>query len=213
MTPEAPEVRAWDPEFFLPEEPSLVDWDSVLGRSAPLVIEIGTGNGLFLADEAARRPEINFLGIERAKEFFTKCRKRIGREGIRNARCIHADANDVLGGFVRPQSVAGVICNFSDPWPKRRHRGRRVFVPEFVALLERVIVPGGTLAFKTDVAWYFNLTVHLLRGRLGWSFAEIGPKEEVREAEDVETNFQRRAREAGIQVWGFVAVWNGPAGK
>ena len=40
------------------------DWAALFGRAAPLIMEIGFGSGLFLADLARRRPEANLLGVE-----------------------------------------------------------------------------------------------------------------------------------------------------
>ncbi|MBI3735631.1 hypothetical protein HY256_03850, partial [Candidatus Sumerlaeota bacterium] len=67
-----------DPELRIsPEVSATPDWERIFGRSAPLILEIGTGNGVFLAAEAARHLEENFVGIEQSKEFFLKCKRRI----------------------------------------------------------------------------------------------------------------------------------------
>lgn len=197
-----------DPELKWTPDAGPVNWAAIFGRGAPLVVEIGTGNGVFLVAEAQRHPEIDYIGIERSNEFFTKCKKRIQREGLRNVRCLLADAHDIFSVGLTPGGVSAVICNFSDPWPKRRHRERRVFRPEFLDLVERALIPGGLLHFKTDVGWYFNLTVTLFRTRPGWRIKDAGPKIEPNaEAGAVVTNFERKAREAGSSIWGFTAVW------
>lgn len=204
------DIPTSDPEIEFAPEAGAIDWTEVFGRSAPLTVEIGTGNGIYLAWIAERHPEINFVGIERAREFFSKTRKRVMRCGLGNARCIRADAAEVFEAAIAPGSVREVIANFSDPWPKRRHRARRVFGAEFLELLERAIEPGGAIRFKTDVGWYLNLTVTALRGRQGWRIVEAGPvpAPDV-EAGEIATNFERRAREADIEIWGLRAVWNG----
>lgn len=218
--PESPSNAMPDPEFDFVPEAGVVDWDEIFGRSAELVIEIGSGNGVWIAAEAERRPETNLIGIERAAEFYGKFRKRIIREGLTNVRCIRADAIDVLKCAFAPQSVARVVCIFSDPWPKRRHRKRRVFRSEFVDVLEQALAPDGTLEFKTDVGWYFNLTVGLFRSRPGWSVEDARRVEESgggeeRDADDdtrantVVTNFERKGREAGSSIWAARARWIG----
>ncbi len=194
---------------FDPEGPP-IPWDEVFRRNAPLTVEIGTGNGVFLADEAQRHPEENFIGIEQAGEFFAKMTKRIERLGMKNVRTIRADAHEVFNVVLADGTVNRVICNFSDPWPKRRHRERRVFRPEFFLLLERALAPGGEVSFKTDVGWYFNLSIGALRRRRGWQVLEAGPVSVAPQEEAVPlTNFERKAREAESVVWAWRARWMG----
>lgn len=199
-----------DPEVAFLDSDDPIDWAGEFGRDAPLVVEIGAGNGVFIVDEAARHPDNDYLTIERSWEFYTKLRKRIVRHGLRNVRCMRADVFDVFELSLAPRSVSRVISNFSDPWPKRRHAQRRIFRPEFLGLLQRVLIPGGGLSFRTDVAWYFNLTVTLFREAEGWQLTESGPVATPPPEGRTQTNYERKAREAGDAVWGFQAEWKGP---
>lgn len=193
----------------------------VIREGAPWVLEIGTGNGVFLVDEAARRPEARFLGVERDGEFFFKMKKRVMRHGLENVRCVRAEAEDVLDVLVPDGGLEEVILNFSDPWPKRRHRERRVFGPAFLERMERKLRPGGRLRFKTDVGWYFNLAVTDVRRREGWTFESAGPADlgadreasGAAEGGGVVTNFERKGREQGRAIWGFVIRWDGPEAR
>lgn len=207
-SPAAPAAAAAPLDLELRFDPAAPppDWPAIFGRSAPLRLEIGTGNGAFMSAEAAARPDADHVGIERAGEFFGKFLRRMEREGRTNVRCVNADANEFLPRAFADGALDAAICNFSDPWPKRRHRDRRVFRPPFMEELERAIRDGGTLAFKTDVGWYFDLTVEMLRRRPQWTFEEIGPAAPPdADKGEATTNFEGRARRAGIEVWGFVA--------
>lgn len=168
---------------------------------SPWILEVGSGNGVYLAAEAAANPEGRYLGVEREAEFFYKMKKRLIRERLPNARCIRGEIEDVLDTVAGPGSVSEVVVNFSDPWPKRRHRERRVFTPAFLERLERVLTPEGKVHFKTDVGWYFNLAIGELRRRRGWSVVEAGPVAEG--GAGVETNFERKGREQGRAIWSF----------
>lgn len=183
-----------------------LDWGGLFGRTAPVAIEIGTGNGFFLAAEAARLGEWNFVGIEREAKFYWKMVKRCARAGLTNVRTTDTDAIELLEDWIPPASVRRIYCLFSDPWPKRRHRERRVFTERTPALLERALEPGGDLVFKTDVPWLFNFTVTIFRERGGWLIEEIGklPVPDPARGEVI-TNFERKAREKGGEVWGFRA--------
>jgi tRNA (guanine-N7-)-methyltransferase len=193
----APEI------LFDPDAPS-DEARTLIREGIPWVLEIGTGNGVFLADEAARHPDRNYLGIERDAEFFYKMKKRLIREAIPNARCIRAEVEDVLDHLVPDEALEEVILNFSDPWPKRRHRERRVFGPKFLDRMERVLRPGGRVRFKTDVGWYFNLAMTDLRQQPGWSIESAGPVD----LQLLVTNFERKGREQGRSIWAFTAIWD-----
>jgi tRNA (guanine-N7-)-methyltransferase len=184
-----------------------LDWGAVFGRGGAAAIEIGTGNGYFLEVEAGRLTDWNFIGIEREAEFYWKMVKRCARAGLTNVRATRLDALEFLREWVPPGSLGRVYCYFSDPWPKRRHAARRVVTPDFPALLAPLLAPGGELRFKTDVGWYFNFAVTAFRAHGGWKFSAIGRVAPPNpRAGDPLSNFERRARDSSVEVWGFHAA-------
>jgi len=118
--------------------------------SRPLEIEVGSGKGGFLLQEAAAHPDVNYLGIEQAGEFYAYCADRIRRRGLANVRMLHTDATE----FLHWRCPAGVVrvfhLYFSDPWPKRKHHKNRVVQDLFLADVWRTLVPGGELRVVTD---------------------------------------------------------------
>ncbi|TVQ32083.1 MAG: tRNA (guanosine(46)-N7)-methyltransferase TrmB [Phycisphaeraceae bacterium] len=122
----------------------------------PFEIEIGTGKGAFLLEEASHRPEVNFLGFEWAREFFQYTADRCRRRGLENVRVLHADATEFLHWRL-PDGVVDVVhLYFSDPWPKPRHHKRRVVQDRFLADVHRILVPGGELRIVTDHEGYWG---------------------------------------------------------
>src|SRR5207249_7574135 len=119
-----------------------------------------------------------------------------------NVKTACADAKALLRDHVRTGSVAAVHVYFPDPWWKTRHRKRRVFTPEFAADAARVLAPGGRLLIATDVEEYFGVMTGILRTMP--AFAER-PEEAERAAPRTDagyaTNFERKARDSGTQVW------------
>jgi len=199
------------PEIPFDREAPSDEARAIVRDGIPWVLEIGTGNGVFLADEAERHPERRYLGVERDAEFFFKMKKRLIRHGLKNVRCIRAEIEDVLDVLIPDGALEEVILNFSDPWPKRRHRERRVFGPAFLMRMERVLRPGGRVRFKTDVGWYFNLAMTDLRRQAGWSVESAGPADAEGPSGAVETNFERKGRSQGREIWAFTAVGPGPS--
>lgn len=174
---------------------------ALFGREVPLEIEIGSGKGLFLAAAAASVPERDFLGIEILGKYARFVAARLVRRELANARAIHGDAQHFFHAWLAAESVAAVHVYFPDPWWKARHKKRRVMNELFLADVERVLTPGGTLHFWTDVEEYFDTTLALVaaHSRL------VGPRAVTeRPADDdldYRTHFERRTRKAGEQVF------------
>lgn len=133
------------------------DWSAIFSTSVDRVeLEIGCGKGRFLRREAADRPQVGFLGVEKAAKFFRIGAERIERDGCKNVRVVCADAFDLLSRWVSPASLQAVHIYFPDPWPKKRHAKRRLLRPALFDLIARALACGGTLSTATDVAPYFD---------------------------------------------------------
>ena len=124
----------------------------------PFELEIGSGKGTFLVQEAPHRPEHNFLGIEWMMAFWRYAADRARRRGLQNVRMLHADAVAFVRQRVANESIHTFHLYFSDPWPKSRHHRRRVVQDSTLTEFHRVIEPGGTLRIVTDHdelwSWY-----------------------------------------------------------
>jgi tRNA (guanine-N7-)-methyltransferase len=170
-------------------------WFEHPGR--PLEIEIGSGKGTFLVQQAATHPEVNYLGIEHAGEFYRFAADRLRRRGMVNARVLHTDAAAFLHYWC-PDAVARVIhLYFSDPWPKKRHHKRRVVQDASLRDMHRALAPGGELRLVTDHddlwAWY---EVHASRCADLFERCAFAGAESAGGGELVGTNYERKfARE------------------
>lgn len=133
-----------------------LSWADLFGRHAPVELELGCGKGRFLAVYAAERPDRDFLAVEWALRWLRKAARRLERAGLHNVRLLRTDAKDLLARLVPEASVEAIHVYFPDPWPKRRHRKRRLFDAATPPLLERALVRGGELHVATDVEGYFH---------------------------------------------------------
>ncbi|MFI4894309.1 MAG: tRNA (guanosine(46)-N7)-methyltransferase TrmB [Phycisphaerales bacterium JB058] len=113
-------------------------------------VEIGSGKGTFLMQQAPLTPETDYLGIEWAGEFCNYAADRVRRAQLRNVRLMRTDATEILR-WRMPSAIVDVIhLYFSDPWPKKRHHKKRVIQDRFLADAWRVLKPGGELRVVTD---------------------------------------------------------------
>ena len=122
----------------------------------PLEVDVGCGKGRFLCARAQRLSNVNFLGIDRMMSRLLKLEKKLRRLRLHNARLLHLEASYIVAYMLPPESVSMFHVFFPDPWPKRRHRRRRLFSEAFLAALHRVLVPGGRINIATDHADYFE---------------------------------------------------------
>jgi tRNA (guanine-N7-)-methyltransferase len=148
------------PRTSLPGEPpgtsTPVDWAGFFGRVAPVEVEIGSGRGRFLTDEAAARPDTSFLGAEIELEYTRIGQTRAEKMGLTNVRFARLDGRAFVLDRVPAGSLAALHVFFPDPWPKKRHTKRRLFSPEFVRGAALSLVRGGLLRVATDNLPYFE---------------------------------------------------------
>jgi len=133
-----------------------IDFERIFGRCGPVHIEVGSGRGTFLVNQAGTHPELNLLGIEWARRYWRYAVDRIGRHQLSNVRLIRADAAALISDNVADSSVDCFHIYFPDPWPKKRHHKRRFFNDTNMTQLLRCLSVGGDLRLATDHAEYFE---------------------------------------------------------
>ncbi len=170
-----------------------IDFSDIFGRSAPVHIEIGSGKGTFLVNQAAAMPDINFLGIEWANKYFRYAVDRMGRKKIGNVRLIRDEAASFVAEHIGDNSVKCFHIYFPDPWPKKRHHKRRFVCEKNVRQMIRCLKKGGIINVATDHAEYFEQMKKVFESFI----KELKPVEFVKPAgaeenELVGTNYERK---------------------
>ncbi len=201
-------VRKIDPNLDLSRHlttlealPKGADLARLFEREQPLEIEVGTGKGLFLATASESRVDHNFLGCEIARKYARYAGARLARRGRANAIVVHGDAQRLFTEWLPDDRAAAVHVYFPDPWWKKRHLRRRIMNDRFVAQIERVLEPSGTLHFWTDVQDYYQATLALIKA----STRLLGPlpvaERPASHDLDYRTHFERRMRLGSQEVW------------
>ena len=190
------------PQFGIPYAPHIIDLDSVFGRNAPKVLEIGFGMGETTATIATQHPENDYLGIEVHTPGVGSLLKSIGEQNLANVRIVQHDAVEVLRHMIAPATFEGVHVFFPDPWPKKRHHKRRLLQAEFVALLAERMQPGAYLHAATDWQEYaeYILDVFSREPRLANSAQAYAPRPAYRP----QTKFETRGLKLGHGVWDII---------
>jgi tRNA (guanine-N7-)-methyltransferase len=126
------------------------DWTDIFGRSAPLELEIGHGNGEFLNRSSLERPQHDFVGLEIAWPSIKRALRRIGDPPRNNVRLICLPAAQALTYFFPEESISVARALFPVPWPKEAQAGKRLFSRGFMDLLASRLVPKGFFHMVTD---------------------------------------------------------------
>jgi len=196
-----PALRRIDPwldlsRHFRTLEHVPVPWDqhALFDRRAPLEIEVGSGKGMFMVRASGERPGHNFLGCEIARNYARLAAARLARAGREHAVMVQGDALLLFRERLPEACAYAVHVYFPDPWWKQRHRKRRVMKAEFLKDIERVLEPGGSLHFWTDVQDYFVTTLALIGESTDLQGPLAVPERPAADEFDYRTHFERRMR-------------------
>jgi len=138
------------PEFGIDSQAGVLNSKRLFGRDAPLVLEIGFGNGEATWRMARNEPQKDFIGVEVHKPGVGQLLRAIQTHGLMNVRIACTDAVEFIHEQIAGQCLAEVRIFFPDPWPKKRHHKRRIIQTPFVDLLASRMIPGGILHLATD---------------------------------------------------------------
>lgn len=164
----------------------------------PLEVEIGMGGGHFLAEYARKHPSTLFLGIERKRHRVVRALRKVENAALTNVRVVMGDAENVVE-LLGAGSVAAFHLYFLDPWPKNRHRKRRLLRQRFVSLLFERLEPGGRILFATDMLDYL-MQAKVLFLLCGATSVDPEPPEETHLSV-----YSTRFRESGTKTYFAVA--------
>jgi tRNA (guanine-N7-)-methyltransferase len=134
-----------------PSSDERITWRDVFGNMHPVEIEIGPGRGDVLLGYAGAAPGTNFFGLERLPGAAEAIMQRAVRRGLTNVRVIAGDARCIVARCVPDASVTAYHVYFPDPWPKTRHRRRRLATVELGEVLRRTLVIGGVVHVASDL--------------------------------------------------------------
>ena len=178
-----------------------LDLETVFGRSARRVLEIGFGNGDSLVEMAANDPDSDYLGVEVHEPGVGHCLIRISESGAGNLRLIMHDAIDVLEHQLGESSLDRVNLYFPDPWPKKRHHKRRIVNPSFLGLISSRLKPGGQLHIATDWEEYAEHIDETLANSSDFRLDERREHDGSQPLDRPATKFEARGLKLGHRIW------------
>ncbi|AVP49462.1 tRNA (guanosine(46)-N7)-methyltransferase TrmB [Williamsoniiplasma luminosum] len=171
--------KKWTHDFLENHAEFLIDWTedkkinsiSFFQNSQPISLEIGSGKGQFLIENALQNPGINFIAMEKEKTVVGVALKKaiqiLGKEKMANLKFLNKFAENLLMMF-EPNSVDQIYLNFSDPWPKTRDAKKRLTHVNFLEIYSQILKPNGILQLKTDNDGLFEFSLEQLKETKNW---------------------------------------------
>ena len=144
-------------------------WSDYFANENPIYIEIGTGKGQFIIENAKMYPNINFIGIEKYDSVIVKALQK-APEGLQNLAFIRADALDI--DLLFDHEIQHLFLNFSDPWPKKRHHFRRLSSPAFLNKYANIFCDKMVIEMRTDNLDLYQYSL-LSFSQAGYQFHQI----------------------------------------
>lgn len=184
----------------------LIDYSALFGRTAPVELEVGCGNGAFVAELAKRRRRCDFLAVEVCTNVILTAMERVMEEGIPNVKFLNIAA-EILPCYIPEGSIDRIYLNFSTPLPEAGREKQRLTSDRFLAIYKKLLKLGGEIIQKTDSEPFFDYSLA--------KFQENGfaVKDVTRDlhnspyaAENIVTEYEANFSAKGLPIYRAVAV-------
>lgn len=159
--------RFWD-RYGIAYNTEELNIPALFQRRAPLILDIGVGNGDSTVEHALRHRENNYIAIEVHRPGIGQLLRKINAYRLNNIKIINHGVIEVLRDQIPTQSVSQVFIFFPDPWPKKRHHKRRLINKNLIELLKNILCRHGRIHIATDWQDYAEQISMLLAGENGF---------------------------------------------
>lgn len=151
-----------------------LDWAALFGRAAPVLLDLGCGNGRFTIANALLRPDVDHLAVDILPLVIRYATRRANQRGLANVRFAVIGGHELLAEYVAPNSVQEIHIYHPQPYQEREDQAKRLITPEFLGLAVRSLAPGGRFVLQTDNAAYWRYIQQVAPALFEWQ-EQAGP--------------------------------------
>lgn len=164
----------------------------------PIHLEIGMGKGDFIIGMAVKYPNINFIGIEKFDSVILRATEKLEMFDLKNLKLIRFDATEIDNIF--DKEIDTIYLNFSDPWPKNRHEGRRLTSEKFLNRYDLIFKENCHIIQKTDNRKLFEFS---LKSYVDYNYKirNISLNLHEDDFDNVETEYEKRFVSLGFPIY------------
>lgn len=179
------------------------DLEKAFGRSAPICVEIGSGDGECIVRMATQHQDNDYVAVEVHRPGLGRLLNQVATLDVRNIRVVDYDATDFLESL-SDNCLTAVYVFFPDPWPKKRHHKRRLINPALLSKLQSKLARHGRLYVATDCSDYAEHISNTVQQHRGWINLAGDGQTAPRPKDRVLTRFEQRGIRAGHTIADFV---------
>ncbi|XP_060201489.1 uncharacterized protein LOC132630015 isoform X3 [Lycium barbarum] len=134
--------------------PFELNWNAIYANTTqPLVVDVGSGNGLFLFRMAKMRRDWNLLGMELNEKLVSRCLDHVSQSGMSNRYFIATNATSTFRSIVSSYPGDLVLVSIQCPNPdfnRTEHRWRMV-QRSLVEAIADLLASDGKVFLQSDV--------------------------------------------------------------
>lgn len=143
--------------FFVKEpENNRGNWKNQFAKQQPLYLEVGCGKGGFVGQTALNKPNINFLAVDIKSDMLGVGRRNIVKlfeeadKAVDNILLTAYNVDQIDKIIASEDTIERIYINFCNPWPREKHKKRRLTFPRKLKMYREFLVDNGEIHFKTD---------------------------------------------------------------
>jgi len=206
-----PELEACD---FCVKEPGELKgrWKHSFAKEQPLYVELGCGKGGFISQVSAANQNINYIAIDIKSEMTAYARRKTvaefekaGIESIDNVKLLVHNIENISEVFDENDEVDRIYINFCNPWPRGKHKKRRLTFPKKLLVYRTFLTGAGEIWFKTDDDELFEESIEYFN-ETGYEIRYI--TRDLHESgfeENTETEHEKMFSDMGIKIKFLIA--------
>lgn len=203
-----PELEAC--QFFIQQPASQKGkWRQYFVKQAPIFLELGCGKGGFLAQIASKNRDINFIAVDIKDEMLGYARRKLetafNGEKIENVALMPYDIERIWDVFSEEDTIDRIYINFCNPWPKPRHRKKRLTHTRQLEKYRLFLKDGGEIHFKTDDDGLYKDSLNYFKEAGFEIIKKIEDLEKEKSEENYLTEHELMFMEQGIKIKKIVA--------
>lgn len=180
-----------------------LDFFKIFGNNNPVCLEIGCGKGKFVCELAARRPDINFIAVEKISNVLIEAVERAMGEGLKNVHFINSAA-EVLPRYLKEGSIDVIYLNFSNPLPKLGYAKQRLTHPRFLNEYRLFLKSGGRIIQKTDDGDFYKFSLESFK-ECGYEILEkCEDLHALNDPENIVTEHEKKFADAGKNIYRII---------
>ncbi|MBR6044895.1 MAG: tRNA (guanosine(46)-N7)-methyltransferase TrmB [Ruminococcus sp.] len=189
-----------DRNFSVKDDADMLDLAALFGNDRPVELEVGCGKGQFICELAQRKPEVNFLAVEKASNVIVDAVNKAKKLGLENVRFLRGGA-EYLDCYIPAGSIERIYLNFSCPFPKKSYATHRLTHQRFLEIYDRLLKPHAEIWQKTDNRNFFEFSIEQLSD-FGYTLKNISLDLHASEPEDnIVTEYEQRFAEQGFPIY------------